>query len=510
MLLLSNCVLLVLVNVCFGVRDGADIFFKTNLDEMQDVPLVFTKPPPSWIKGTLIRNGLGRFEVGGRKYENALDAFGKLSSWKFSGNGSAFFSTRMIYSNSYNQSLAANDIAPFLVLDRVDPPFNVVQELESFKNGPDNTNVNVFNFGEDFVVLSDYWNVYQIDAITLETIRGIKPPVPNATQIEYPIVLSSAHPLPEQGTSNHLTFVSIAPAIPELKGKIMFHRATSAGGREILSTIEVDKASYMHSFAVTENYAVLLAVPFFVDPLGMLKDFRPLDAFEWDPLDVTMMYVINLKTGAVQSLKTENMFFLHVANAYESNIFGNEIIIDVCTFKNTSGLHDMALSKLHNPAERAHTSTPILKRYTLDLKGENVNVHTFPPSTKGDFVNRFDFPTINENYRSKQYCYIYGIAYNYDGTDMLHMALVKKDVCTGKNDLTWKSPGMFFNEAIFVADPKGTEEDDGMLIMPILDTATQATNITMFNAKDLSIVSTARLPTSNPFGTHGHFFDNVY
>ena len=33
---------------------GFDLFFETNLDEMNDVPISFEYPIPHWIKGTLV------------------------------------------------------------------------------------------------------------------------------------------------------------------------------------------------------------------------------------------------------------------------------------------------------------------------------------------------------------------------------------------------------------------------------------------------------------------------
>lgn len=460
-----------------------------------------------------IRNGVGRFEIGERKFTNALDAYAKLSSWRFPGNGSAFFSTRMIYSDSYNESLANNDVAPYLMLDRVDPPFDIVKELESFKNGPDNMNVNIFNFGgdkEDFVVVSDYWNLYTVDPHSLVTLKGVKPQVPNTTLSMTTIVLGSAHPLLEPGTKNYLTFVSVASPIPGQKSKLIFVRATSAENREVIASIEVDKASYMHSFAVTENYAILFAVPFYVNPLGMLKDFQPLDAFEWVSTDVTILYVIELKTGKVTKLKTENMFFLHVANAYESDLFKNEIIIDVCTFKDTGGLHQMEMSRLHDQTSRSKSSIPVLKRYQLNLDTKDVNVHNYDVNSNVPYAGQIDFPTINENYRAKHYCYTYGIAYNFDNKDFLDMALVKKDMCTGKNDLAYTEPGKYLNEAYFIPNPNGKEEDDGVLVLPVLDIETKTTNFTIFNAKDLTILTSAKLPLNMPFGTHGRFFDYIF
>ncbi|XP_045191017.2 beta,beta-carotene 15,15'-dioxygenase-like [Mercenaria mercenaria] len=491
----------------------ADILFSTNLEELQNVPIYFDKPLPSWLKGTMMRNGVGRFEIGNRKYTNALDGFAKLASWRFPGNGSAYYSTRMVYSDSYNLSLATNDIAPYLMLDEVVPPFDIVKELESFKNGPDNMDVNIFNFGGkgiDFVIVSDYWNLYTIDPYSLVTLKGVHPPVPNTTAgLDQAIVLGSAHPLPEYGTDNYLTFVSAATPIPGQKSKLILTRTKSSSERQPIATIEVDKASYMHSFAVTEHYAVLFAVPFYVNPLGMLKDFRPLDAFEWISTDVTKLYAINLKTGQVKTLKTENMFFLHVVNAYESDLFSNEVIIDVCTFKDTGGLHQMEMSSLHDPVKRANSSIPILKRYTLDLESGEVNVHIFESGNASmAFVNAFDFPTINENYRSKKYCYSYGIAYNYDHKDFLHMAIVKKDFCSG-NDKTYTQAGEYLAEPYFIPAPGGSREDDGILVLPVLDMTTKSTNFTIFNATDLTPMNSAKLPHNLPFGTHGRFFDYI-
>ncbi|XP_045189225.2 beta,beta-carotene 15,15'-dioxygenase-like [Mercenaria mercenaria] len=492
----------------------ADILFSSNTEELHNVPIHFDKPLPTWLKGTMMRNGVGRFEVGNRKYTNALDGFAKLASWRFPGNGSAYYSARMIYSDSYNQSIASNDIAPYLMLDEVDPAFDIIKELESFKNGPDNMNVNIFNFGGkdiDFVVVSDYWNLYTFDPYSLFTLKGVHPPVPGSSSfLDSAIVLGSAHPVPEYGTDNYLTFVSAAAPIPGQKSKLILTRTKSSSERQVIATIEVDKASYMHSFAVTQNYAVFFAVPFYVNPLGMLKDFRPLDAFEWVSTDVTKLYAVNLKTGQVKTLETENMFFLHVVNAYESDLFRNEIIVDVCTFKDTGGLQQMEMSSLHDPAKRVKSSIPILKRYTLDLAGGEVNVHTYESKDPSlAFVNGLDFPTINENYRFKRYCYTYGVSYNYDHKDYLDMAIVKKDLCSG-NDKSYAEKGKYLAEPYFIPNPKGTREDDGILVLPVLDITTKSTNFTIFNATDFTLMNSAKLPHNLPVGTHGRYFDYIY
>ena len=361
-----------------------------------------------------------------------------------------------------------------------------------------------------FVVVSDYWNVYQIDPQTLDTIAGFNPPIDGISPIQQSIVLGTAHALPEYGTDNHLTFLTVASPIPQLTSKHILYRTTLAGGRKLVASVDVEKAAYMHSFAVTPNFAVIMAVPFYINPLGMLKDFEPLSAFEWLPNAVTQMHVINLKSGEVKTLETENIFFLHMVNAYESSLFKNEIIIDVSTYKDIEEMKQMSLDRLYNVYARAVSANATLKRYTLDLDHGDVSVHTYQPLSGIPFINRLDFPTINENFRSKRYCYTYGIVYNYDQKDQMNMAIVKKDVCTGKNEKAWYSPGKYLNEAWFQPRPGGTDEDDGVLLMPVLDMQTQTTNLTVFDAKDLSIINTAELPINIPFGTHGRFFDYLY
>ena len=117
-----------------------------------------------------------------------MDAYGKLASWRFHGNGTASFTTKMIYSDAYRDALKTNDIAPYLFLDIVSPSFSLVEEMQCVKNGLDNTNVNIYNFGgdkNDFVITSDIWKVYTVDPYTLETITSYSPYVPDASFAVY-------------------------------------------------------------------------------------------------------------------------------------------------------------------------------------------------------------------------------------------------------------------------------------------------------------------------------------
>ena len=446
---------------------------------------------------------------------NALDAYAKLSKFTFDGtNGQAWFSTRFVYSDWYEKSLAANDIVPYLMLGPVSPPFDLAQELEMMKNGVDNMNVNVFKFGDDlnegFSIVSDYWKTYEINPHNLTTVGSVNPPIPGINPLESMIMLGTGHPLPEYGTSNHIMFASIVNPIPNSKSVIKIMRITSASERQHIADIEVDMISYMHSFGLTKHFAVIFAQPLFINPMKMVKTMNPMNGFEWVDNESTMIYVVNLKTGFVKTYKTENMFFLHAINAFDNDM--SEIIVDLCTYRDGDALHMMDITKLQNSTTRSWFKHPEIKRYKINLQSGIVQIVTFTDQKATNSIRKastLDFPTINENYRYKDYCYVYGVVYCANTSDFLDMALVKKDLCTGQNDKMWYSKGSYFNEAWFVPTPGATDEDNGILLVDVADINKKQASLVMFDAKTMTVINSAVLPVSNPFGTHGRFFNDV-
>ena len=64
-------------------------------------------------------------------------------------------------------------------------------------------------------------------------------------------------------------------------------------------------------------------------------------------------------------------------------------------------------------------------------------------------LNTFDFPTINEDYRRKKYCYTYGMnTFAYSRT-----ALVKKNVCTSEDDKVLYKENHYMSEMHFLPNP---------------------------------------------------------
>ena len=71
-----------------------------------------------------------------------------------------------------------------------------------------------------------------------------------------------------------------------------------------------------------------------------------------------------------------------------------------------------------------------MTRFTVDIGEGKVGKTIFPNTIDSRFINTFDFPTINEDYRGRKYCITYGvtaIAYS-------RVALVKKNLCNSDED----------------------------------------------------------------------------
>ncbi|XP_052090779.1 retinoid isomerohydrolase-like [Mytilus californianus] len=183
-------------------------FSRTNVNEFNNKPITFSYPVPRWLKGTLIRNGRARYEMGQRSFTNAFDGFGKLHSFTFYSNGTVSMSARFLQTEYYKQSLATNTIAPYFQFGKLVPPYNEMEKIESLKNQMENLNVNVYR------------------------IRDSK------------------------------TGVSI---VPYIKSIITLYRMTSVGDREEIVPWDIEAQTYMHSFSVTKNYVIFIGQPVSID-----------------------------------------------------------------------------------------------------------------------------------------------------------------------------------------------------------------------------------------------------
>ncbi|XP_069112269.1 beta,beta-carotene 15,15'-dioxygenase-like [Argopecten irradians] len=488
-----------------------DEWFFSNNATFENHPIEFEHPLPKWLRGTLIRNGAGQVEMGNRKFVNFFDGYAKLNSWRFPGNGSAFFSTKFIQSKVYTESVAKGDIAPFLTFEGVVPPFGEVERYESFLLNMDNTVVNVFNYSNKIVAMNDIWKVYEINPLNLDTLGEVNPPTPptqysNLFRLN---VMSTAHPVKEYGTPHTFDILNTFSLMPGTKERLSVIRVTSLTGRELVAEWEIDRTSYMHSFSVTPNYVILLAAPYYVNMNDMLKYASVVGGMAWNAQDNATFYVVEIKTGKVHTLVTENVFVVHHINAFE--LRDGKIVLDVPAQPNPYAFSLYDLAYIHNKTARVNLiAKPVLTRYTLDLQTKNVQRLSLASGPKAPCVGALEMPVFNENYRHMNYCYIYGQVINYNGKGFSHIALVKKNLCDNAGDLMYTATHQYLTEPWFVPQPGGEDEDDGVLMASAFDGDKGMSYLLMLDPKTMTEINRSYMPTRIPFNFHGRFFDAVY
>jgi len=192
----------------------------------------------------------------------------------------------------------------------------------------------------------------------------------------------------------------------------------------------------------------------------------------------------------VKTAQSDPFFSVHQINSYEED--GN-IVIDLCQI-NQYGMADYLRTKnLKNPEVKGlSVSLPNL-RFTINMNNLEV--------AKSFLGEGFDFPTINEAYRGKKYCIVYG----WMSIDYTVITIVKRNICTGE-EMTWHKKNHYPSEMNFVADPEGQTEDSGVLITLVFDGEKQESYMMVMNATTFLPVAVADLPYPVPWSAHGNFY----
>jgi carotenoid cleavage dioxygenase-like enzyme len=246
--------------------------------------------------------------------------------------------------------------------------------------------------------------------------------------------------------------------------------------------------------------------------MNVEKLFRysfPKDAIEFHADEPTIAYIVDLKTGSVTTIETENVFTMHHVNAYEED--EHTLLMDLVSFPDASLVTFYEMNNIMNKTRRdSMPFKPSLRRYRIDLKAQKITPTTFDINPRVPHVNMLGIPTINEHYRSKHYCYVYGVVLKSDNKIYGNFSFVKKDLCNSTGDLSWSIQDHYPVEGWFVPDPKGTVEDDGVLMVPVLDGNLEKSYLLILDPKTMKPITKAYLPIVVPFHFHGRFVENVY
>lgn len=433
---------------------------------------------PSWLGGTLVRNGPALWEVGERTFEHWFDGLAMLHAFSF-GRGRVSYRNRFLRSSAYEAARTEGQIRfSEFATDPCRAIFNGAQAMFALAPVP-NANVHVEQLGRRFVAHTELPLPVRFDPVTLRTLGVGGKTMPLG-------VTGTAHPHHTASGGRIAYEVQLLPPAAYV---------VRAGSRE-LGRVGAERPAYMHSFALTQRYAVLIEHPFTVDPLKFVTDWEPfIENFRWDGSESTRLHVVSLAGGkTVASVEVPAFFTFHNVNAFEDR--RGRVVVDLLAYSDPSIVDALYLKRLRR-GDR--TPRARFRRFVLDVGRRRLESAT----TLSDA--RFELPRINYGrVNARPYRYAYGVALRTDRSRFLDQ-LVKVDVGTGEAR-TWREDGCFPGEAVFVPSPRAAREDDGVALSVVLDARRRTSFLLVLDARTFTERARAELPQWVPFGFHGAHF----
>jgi carotenoid cleavage dioxygenase-like enzyme len=456
--------------------------FQTLDSELAATPLTVEGNFPPWLAGALLRTGPAKFEVGTSRYRHWFDGLAMLHRFAFA-DGAVTYTNRYVDSPAYRSAQQNGRItyAEFAT-DPCRSLFRrVVTSFQSPKFG-ENVNVNVLKFGDEFLAMSETPLPMVFDPATLETL-GVGPSAPGQLTVAHP------HQAPLSGE-----LVSYATHFGPVTRYRVYARAAGEREPRVIATLPASRPAYMHSFAVTERYAVLVEFPFVAVPVAIPLSGRPfIENFHWKPERGTRFLVVDLATGALTgTYQTGPFFAFHHVNAFERD---GELVIDLCAYDDASIVRALYLDRVRSAEPGIPDAT--LRRYVLPLGGGEVRVERLGDAS-------IELPRIDyRRHNGRPYRYVYGIGGQ--GEDDFPNRIVKADV-DSREWTVWQQHGTYPGEPVFARVPGDEREDGGVLLSVVLDPAAGTSFLLVLDAADLTELARAWVPHHIPFGFHGNYY----
>lgn len=350
--------------------------------------------------------------------------------------------------------------------------------------GGNNTNVNIMKVDHHFLALTESPGIVEFDPLDLKTI-GLY-----TFNDDIPAHMTTAYP--------HLDIYSGQIINFSLQfGRINQYHVYSidpkTAKRRVIGTVETEEPAYMHSFAVTEHYVILIEFPLVIQPLLLMSEgISFVDSLAWKSDLGTRLLVMNKASGKVERVvEGKAGFGYHVINAYEK---GSDVILDICMSATAVAVNNLFIDRM--TGEDSAQSHPKFKRLYLSPGKSDARIETLSPET-------IELPSIHyQQFNGREYRFAYGISTSPLCPENVSNQLIKIDTQTGDTRI-WYEEDQYPGEPIFVPSSGSTAEDDEVLLSVVLDGMKGLSYLLVLNARNLEEVGRAQVPHHIPFGFHG-------
>eukprot|EP00884_Botryococcus_braunii_P006857 jgi/Botrbrau1/16172/Bobra.0272s0007.1 len=473
---------------------------------------------PKELEGTLLRNGPGLFEVGGKSLPQPLDGDGMVTYFAFK-DGRCFFRNRYVRTEAFVREQAAQRL-----LYR--GAFSVGNPSGGFFFNPFDfsvkgiANTGVLHWGGKLLALYERDLPYALD----NSLRTLGQTDLEGT-VDTPKAFFGAHYRVERGSGSPGRLVAFN--FSEEPTSALLHFFEYDEDFKLLHKSRWDlpgaQFGFFHDFLVTENYYVLLENPIRMNfgklltkyMLGQACLAECLEFVSSKPTTVHLLPRPNKAAAGLQKEQFETFpfFSFHHVNAFEVEDKGL-VVVDTCAAKGIdfSKSLDNGGAEVFSSPSNGRTS---LTRLIIDRNSGKVKSETVDPDYHSEL------PTVNWAKHGRPYLHMYHNSSRVRGPpawgpmqDVVKTSLppslgVEKPFSLAEVKRDCWSPGRdsFAQEPIFVARPGAEEEDDGWVLSVVYEASSRTSHLAILDAKNLSAgpVARIRLPHHVPLGIHGSF-----
>lgn len=461
------------------VAQGRRRGFLSARDECDAIDLRIQGQLPDWLTGNYLLNGPAQWDLPKSSYAHWFDGLAMLHGFRIQ-PGQVRYRSRFLRSQDWRQSHAAG--RPELggydtpvsggLLSRIVHVFN--------PRRTDNGCVVVMCQDGQWFALTESDRVTRFDGETLETqgelswTEGDKLP------------LMATHPcIDAQGR-----WWNVGVSLGRSCEYVLFTSDTQ-GRRNVKARIPVQRAGYLHAFALTATHAVIWECAWRAHPLRFLFAAESYaHHFDWMPEGGSRLHTVRLSDGKVRSWDAPPLVLFHASQAFDA---GDDVVVDLC-LDDGPVVEEFHITRLRagmpvKSTRARHT------RFVLAPGSTTAREEALP--------GRFELPQINPTVAARgQARYVWGATTADSTPGEFFNRTLKLDHQTGHITQAGNDDALAL-EPLFVPNPNGTAEDDGVLLVHTLADGDPGSRIRVLDAATLAERAVIEVPHVIPFGFHG-------
>jgi all-trans-8'-apo-beta-carotenal 15,15'-oxygenase len=436
---------------------------------------------PSALRGTLYRNGPGRFAVGDQRIPHWFDGDGAIAAVRFEG-GAASGAMRLVRTTGLEREERAGKR---LFGGYGTPLVRPIREL-FLDDGKNTANTNVLLWQERLYATCEAGKPHEVDTRDLTTLGESL-----LGGVLVGAFSAHAHRVPQRCATYNFGL-----AHGRLT-QVDAYELPDEGPARRLATFSLDGARVLHDFVATANHLVFVVAPLYLSLLDVVVRRRPpVSSARWKPERGAEVVVVPIDAPSqTRRFRLDGFLLEHVVNAFED---GGKIVFDYTHYDHADGLEQFVGGLVAGRVDAPLGSS--IRRLTLDPRKDGA-------SSEVVLARAVELPRVAPRVEGSRHRFAYHVGAGTGPGDTPFVRLLKHDMESGRVDTYEPGADCVPGEGVFVPRPDGTAEDDGWLLSMVYDAREDRSRLEVLDARRIGDgpVADCHFDHPVPLGFHGAF-----